>query len=99
MHDINNDKAPANMLNLFQKTCNIHSYYTRSSTSGKFHVKSSRLKKQNNSLSRLGVKLWNMITSFLADLPKKAICKLLFDILEKEDNHIQIPVIIKRVGT
>ena len=45
MHDINNDKAPANMLNLFQKTCNIHSYNTRSSTSGKFHVKSSRLKK------------------------------------------------------
>ena len=44
-----------------------------------------------------------MITSFLTDLPKKAfkkvIRKLLFDILEKEDNHIQIPVIIKRVGT
>ena len=103
MHDINNDKAPANMLNLFQKTCNIHSYNTRSSTSGKFHVKSSRLKKQNNSLSWLGVKLWNMITSFLTDLPKnafkKVICKLLFDILEKEDNHIQISVIIKRVGT
>ena len=28
MHDINNDKAPANMLNLFQETSNIHSYNT-----------------------------------------------------------------------
>ena len=103
MHDINNDKAPANMLNLFQKTSNIHSYNTRSSTSGKFYVKSSRLKKQNNSFSRLGVKLWNKIKSFLTDLPKKAfkkvLCKLLFDILEKEDNYIQISVIIKKVGT
>ena len=102
MHDINNDKAPANMLNLFQKTSNIHLYNTRS-TSGKFYVKISRLKKQNNSFSRLGVKLWNKIKSFLTDLPKKAfkkvLCKLLFDILEKEDDYIQIPVIIEKVGT
>ena len=75
MHDINNDKAPANMLNLFQKTCNIHSYNTRSSTSRKFHVKSSRLKKQNNSLSRLGVKLWNMITSFFNGSSKESFQK------------------------
>ena len=26
MHDINDDKAPAKMLNLFQKTSNIHLY-------------------------------------------------------------------------
>ena len=36
MHDINNNKAPVNKSNLFQKTSNIHSYNTRSSTSGKF---------------------------------------------------------------
>ena len=45
----------------------------------------------------------NKIKSFLTDLPKKAfkkvLCKLLFDILEKEDDYIQIPVIIKKVGT
>ena len=28
MHDINNNKAPVNMSNLFQKTCHIHSYNT-----------------------------------------------------------------------
>ena len=60
------------MLNLFQKTSNIHSFNTRSSTSGKFYVKSSRLEIQNNSFSRLGVKQWNKIPRYITDLPKKA---------------------------
>ena len=98
MHDIDNNKAPANMLNLFQKTSNIHSYNTRSSTSGKFYAKSSRLEMQHNSFSRLGVKLWNKITRYITDLPKKAfkrvLRKLLCDILEREDDYIQIPMII-----
>ena len=100
MHDINNDKAQANMLNLFQKTSNIHSYNTRSSSSGKFYVKNLRLEIQNNSFSRFGVKLWNKIPSYISDLPKKvfkrALHKLLFDILKKEDNYIQIPMIIEK---
>ena len=103
MHDINNDKGPANLLNLFQKTSNIHSFNTRSSTSGKFYVKSSRLEIQNNSFSRLGVKLWNKIPRYITDLPKKAfkrvLSKLLFDLLEKENDYIQIPMIIEKVGT
>ena len=103
MYDINNGKAPTNMLRLFQKTSNIHSYNTRSSTSGKFSVKSSRLEIQNNSFSRLGVKLWNKIPRYITDLPKRTfkrvLRKLLFDILEKEDDYIQIPMIIQKVGT
>ena len=91
------------MLNLFQKTSNIHSYNTRSSTSGKFFVKRSRLEIQNNSFSRLGVKLWNKIPCYITDLPKRTfkqvLRKLLFDILEKEDDYIQIPMIIQKVGT
>ena len=71
MHDIDNDKAPANMLNSFQKTSNFHSYNTRSSTSGKFFVQSSRLEIQNNSFSRLGIKLWNKIPGFITYLLKK----------------------------
>ena len=43
MHDINNNNPPTNLLNLFEKTSTIHSYYTRSSSSGNFHVKSSKL--------------------------------------------------------
>ena len=54
MHDINNNKAPVNMSNLFQKTSNIHSYNTRSSTSGKFYIKSSRLTKQYKTTLSLG---------------------------------------------
>ena len=103
MYDINNGKAPTNMLNLFQKTSNIHSYNTRSSTSRKFFVKSSRLEIQNNSFSRLGVKLWSKIPRYTTDLPKRTfkrvLRKLLFDILEKEDDYIQIFMIIQKVGT
>ena len=88
------------MLNLFQKMSSIHSYNTRSSTSGKLYVNSSRLEIQNNSFSRLGVKLWNEIPSYITDLSKKTfkrvLSKLLFDILEKEDDYIQIPMIIKK---
>ena len=100
MLDINNDKAPENMSNIFQKMSNIHSYNTQSSTYGKFYVKSSRLEIQNNSSSRLGVKLWNKIPRYIKDLPKKAfkrvLRKLLFDILDKVDGYIQIPMIIKK---
>ena len=102
MHDINNDKAPANMSNVFQKTSNIHSYNTRSSTSGTFYVKSSRLEIQNNSFSRLRVKLRNEIPRYITDLPKKTfkrvLGKFLFDFLEKENDFIQILMIIKKVG-
>ena len=85
MHDINNNNAPERNSNLFQKTSNIHSYNTRS-TSGEFCVKSSRLEIQNNSFSQLGLKLWNKIASYITNLKKKAfdrsrvLRKLLFDI-------------------
>ena len=98
MLDINNDKAQANMLNIFPKMSNIHSYNTRSSTSGKFYVKNSRLEIQHNSSSRLGVKLWNKRPRCITDLPKKAfkrvLRKLLFYILEKVDDYIKIPLFI-----
>ena len=100
MHDINNNKAPVNMSNLFRNTSNIHSYNTRSSMSGKFYVKSSRLEIQNISFPPLGVKQWNKITSSITNLPKKAfkrvLRKLLFDILEMEGDYIEIPLIIKK---
>ena len=81
MYDINNGKAPTNMLKLFQKTSNIHSYSTRSSTSGKFFVKSSRREIQNNSFSRLEVKLWNKIPRYITDLPKRTFKRVLRKLL------------------
>ena len=84
------------------KSITIYLYCTRSSTSGKFYVKSSRLEIQNNSFSRLGVKLWNKIPSYITILPKKALKrvlrKLLFDILGMEDDYIEIPLIVKKIG-
>ena len=73
MHDINNNNAPLNSVHLFEKASSIHSYYTRSSTSGKFYLKSSRLAIQKHFFSRLGVKLWNEIPSHITDLPKKTL--------------------------
>ena len=79
MHDINNNNSPTNLLNLFEKTSTIHSYYTRSSSSGNFHVKSSKLEIHKNSLSRFGVKLWNEMPCHIRDLPKKKLRKYFTD--------------------
>ena len=46
MYDINSNNAPINMLNLFKKASSIHSYNTRSSTSGNLYVQNSRLEMQ-----------------------------------------------------
>ena len=101
MHDINNNNTPLNFVHLFERTSCIHSYYTRSSTSGKFYVKSFRLAIQKHSFFRLGVKLWNEIPSHVTDLPKKTfkmvLRQLLFDVLGKDD-YIEISMIIKNVG-
>ena len=93
MHYINGNNSPTNLFNLFEKTVTIHSYHTRSSTSGNFHVKSSKLEIHKNSLSRFGVKLWNEIPCHIRDLPKKKFTKvlhrLLSDILKREDDYIE----------
>ena len=47
--------------------------------------------------------MWNKIPRYITDLPKKAfkrvLSKLLIDLLEKENDYIQIPMIIEKVGT
>ena len=55
------------MLHLFQKTSDIHSYNTRSSTSGKFYIKSSRLEMKKKSFFWLGAKQWNNIPRYITD--------------------------------
>ena len=101
MHDINSNNSPTNLFNLFEKTSTIHSYHTRSSTSGNFHVKSSKLETHKNSLSRFGVKLWNEIPCHIRDLPKKKFTKvlhrLLSDILKREDDYIETSFIVEKV--
>ena len=101
MHDINSNNSPTNFFNSFEKTSTIHSYHTRSSTSGNFHVKSSKLEKHKNSLPRFGVKLWNEIPCDIRDLPKnkfmKVLHRLLSDILKREDDFIETSLIVEKV--
>ena len=101
MHDINSSNSPTNLFNLFEKTVTIHSYHTRSSTSGNVHVKSSKLEIHKSSLSRFGVKLWNEIPCHIRDLPKKKFTKvlhrLLSDILKREDDYIETSFIVEKV--
>ena len=91
MYDIKNNIAPINILNLFEKTANIHSYDARSSANGHFYVKSSRLEIHKRSFSRFGVKLWNEIPCHIRDLPKKTfktvLHRLLLKTLEKEKDY------------
>ena len=102
MHDVNNNNTPLNILNFFKKLSVTHSYNTRSSTSGKFYVQSSRLEIQKRSFSRFGVKLWNEIPQRVKALPKKG-CKreirgILFKILINENDYIETSTIVKKVG-
>ena len=68
MYDINSNNAQINMLHLFKETSSIHSYNTRSSTSGNLYVQNSRLEMQRRSFSRLGVRLWNEIFKNISGL-------------------------------
>ena len=102
MHDINSNNSPTNLFNLFEQTSTIiHSYHTRSTTSGNFHVKSSKLEIRKNSMSRFGVKLWDEIPCHIRDLPKKKFTKVLdrflSDTLKREDDYIETPVIVEKV--
>ena len=101
MHDINSNNSPTNLFISFEKTSTIHSYHTRSSTSGNFHVKSSKLEIHKNSLSRFGVKLWNEIPCHIRDLPKKKFSKvlhrLLCDILKREHDYIETSLKVEKV--
>ena len=57
MHDITNNRAPANLSNLFTLVKHQHDYSTRSSTASKIFIKSSNLSLHLNSFSRLGAQI------------------------------------------
>ena len=101
MHDVHNNMVPSGILNLFQKTSSCHHYNTRPSASGNFYVNSSDLKLCKLSFPRFGAKLWNEIPCNIRHLPKnkfkKTLHKLLFDILNLEDDYIDMPTLIKKV--
>ena len=54
---------PQNLKKLCTGIASTHSHntYTRAAAAGKFHVIHSRTKQQDQSLSRLGARIWNKI--------------------------------------
>lgn len=101
MHDVNNNMAPPNILNLFTSVHSVHPHYTRAATNGKLYCKYSRLKQQTESFSRIGVKIWNEISVNIRKLSKYSfkakINKMLLQVLEKEDTYANVPTLIKRI--
>ena len=101
MHDVNAQKVPPNISKLFQYTCDVHTYNTRSSSSKKFFMNSVNLELRKKSLAIYGSKLWNEIPDPLKKLPKpvfkRTLTEKLLNILREEDTYIESPIIIEKL--
>ena len=90
MLDVHNDSAPSNIMKLFTRTSNIHTYATCLSTSQLFSVKHSRLKMQKKAflglMSKSGMRCL-MNTKTHQKNPSKKKQKELFSIFQ-EPNEI-----------
>ena len=99
MHDINNQSAPLNLINLFDRVDSVHSYRTRSASTGKFHIKCSKLTQLSHSFSRLGCKIWNELPeSFRAKTKtsfKKCLQTRLLKLLDQEDIYVDVNTLVK----
>ena len=78
-----------------------HSYTITASASVNIYVNSSDPELYKLSFSRFGAKLWNKIPCHIRHLPKnkfkQTLLKLLFNILNSEDDCIHTPTLIKKV--
>ena len=83
MFDVYNNTAPHNILHLFIPTQQIHSYSTRSSSSGNYYISHSRLNQKNGSFSIMGVKIWNSIPENLRNSSKSLFKERVHTILLK----------------
>ena len=61
MYKIENDLAPTHMKEMFVKTSDLHTYSTRSATSGGFHPPHRKLNIGNASFSYRGAHVWNQL--------------------------------------
>ena len=92
MHDVANQIAPSNILDLFIKTSHVHSHNTRSSTSQNYYQKFSRLEVQNKAFVRVGPRLWDELPVRMWSLPMKTFKNgphnLLLSVLEQCDDYL-----------
>ena len=98
MFDVYNNTAPHNISHLFIPTQKIHSYSTRSSSSGNYYISHSRLKQKNDSFSIMGAKIWNSIPENLRNssksLFKEKVHATLLKIFEVQDRYADLNTII-----
>ena len=98
MFDVYNNTAPHNISHLFIPTQQIHSYSTRSSSSGNYYISHSRLNQKNDSFSIMGAKIWNNIPENLRNssksLFKEKVHTILLKIFEVQDRYADLNTII-----
>ena len=86
-----------NISHLFIPTQQIHSYSTRSSSSGNYYISHSRLNQKKDSFSIMGAKIWNSIPENLRNssksLFKKKVHTILFKIFEVQDRYADLNTI------
>ena len=98
MFDVYNNTAPHNISHFFIPTQKIHSYSTRSSSSGNYYISHSRLNQKNDSFSIMGAKIWNSIPENLRNssksLFKEKVHATLLKIFEVQDRYADLNTII-----
>ena len=98
MFDVYNNTAPRNISHLLIPTQQIHSYSTRSSSSGNYYISHSRLNQKNDSFSIMGAKIWNSIPENLRNssksLFKEKVHTILLKIFQVQDRYADLNMII-----
>ena len=98
MFDVYNNTASHNILHLFIPTQQIHSYSTRSSSSGNYYISHSRLNQKNGSFSTMGANIWNSIPENLRNSSKSRVKEkvhtILLKIFEVQDRYADLNTII-----
>ena len=98
MFDVYNNTAPHNISHLFTPTQQIHSYSTRSSSSGNYYISYSRQNQENDSFSIRGAKIWNSIPENLRysskSLFKEKVHAILLKLFEAQDSYADLNTII-----
>ena len=99
MFDINNQSAPTNLINLFDRVDSVHSDITRSASKGKFHKKCSKLTQLSHSFCRISCKIWNELPEALQAKTKtsfkKSLQTRLLNLLDQEDIYVDVKTLIK----
>ena len=98
LNDIFNEVAPIALQEFFTKTCEIHRHNTRAAVNNNLCINFSRLEIQKRSFSQFGSLIWYSISpSFCVQRKYTFKNKSLKTILRKENDHVDLPMIIDRL--